>query len=94
MTIERRGEPGEEARVLFSAASWFVLIGVAWSVGAAILGRLERHVVFDRVGDRFLGAVWLGVIVLANAWLATSFMVLLTPLAGAGGFAGGFVRAR
>ena len=70
--------------MLFLAASWSVLIGVAWSVGAAILGRLERHVVFDRVGDRFLAAVWLGVIVLANAWLATSFMVPLTPLAGAG----------
>lgn len=61
---------------------WGLLTCVSLSIGLGILN-LFQATSFKRAGDRFFAAVWLGVVVLANVFLAFSLFTPLSPLIGA-----------
>jgi len=68
--------------MLYFMITWLFLIGVCFSIGTAIVNRLKADRI-DRRGDRFIAAVWLGIVVLCVSMLATS---LILPLSSAVGF--------
>jgi hypothetical protein len=57
--------------------SWLVLLVVSFEVGSTVLD-LIREPAFKRVGDRFVIAVWLGILVVANMLLAMSVITSLS----------------
>jgi hypothetical protein len=61
---------------------WATLIVVCWLVGTAILNGVQADC-FERMGDRFVIAVWLGVIILSVSLLTASLVLPLSPLVGA-----------
>ncbi|MEQ9482406.1 hypothetical protein [Coleofasciculus sp. F4-SAH-05] len=69
--------------MLYFIITWLFLIGVCFSIGTAIVNGLQADRI-DRRGDRFIAAVWLGIVVLCVSMLATS---LILPLSSAVGFA-------
>lgn len=68
--------------MLYFILIWTFLLITCCVIGTALLHLLKANC-FERMGDRVLAAVWLGVIVLAISMLATSFIVPLSPLIGA-----------
>ena len=68
--------------MLYFIIVWTFLIIVCWLIGAALLDVLKADS-FERVGDRLIAAVWLGVVVLSISLLATSLVLPLSPLVGA-----------
>lgn len=67
--------------MLFFTIAWTVLIFACFPIGAAILN-LVSNGCFERIGDRFIIAVWLGVLILAGSLLCGSLFVPLSPLVG------------
>lgn len=68
--------------MLFLTIVWSGLIFVSFAIGAAILSLIKNEC-FERIGDRLIVAVWLGVLILAVSLLAASLFVPLSPLVGA-----------
>ena len=66
--------------ILF-VSCWLVLVAVCVVPGTAIL-KLIRADQFDRIGDRFILSVWLGVAVLSVSLLAASLVTRLSPFVG------------
>jgi len=67
--------------MLFFLIAWTGLLLVCLIVGAAILGATNVRA-FDRVSDRSILAVWLGLLILAISLLAVSLVFPLTPIIG------------
>lgn len=67
--------------MLYFIMTWTVLTGVCFVTGVAVLNAFQANC-FERSGDRFMIAVWLGVVVLAITLLATSLILPLSPLVG------------
>ena len=67
--------------MLFLMLAWTVLILACFAIGIAILNWVQGDC-FERIGDRFIVAVWLGVIILAVSLLAASLVLPLSPLVG------------
>jgi hypothetical protein len=63
--------------------AWVGLILTCWLIGVAILNQVKADC-FERIGDRFIIAVWLGVVILAVSLLAISIVLPLSPFVGAG----------
>lgn len=55
-----------------------LLVGCGLIIGNAILIRLDQFQCFDRVGDRFIISIWIGVLVLANSFLLLSLFLPLS----------------
>ena len=68
--------------MLFFTIAWTGLIFVCFPIGAAILN-LVRNDCFERISDRFIVALWLGLLILAISFLGGSLFVPLSPLVGA-----------
>ncbi len=68
--------------MLFFIVVWAGLILVCFAIGTAILN-VTRADCFERIGNRFIVAVWLGVVILAVSLLATSLVLPLSPIVGA-----------
>lgn len=69
--------------MLYFVIAWTVLTGVCSIVGTSFLNILNADC-FERKGDRFIVAVWLGVVVLAISLLTTSLIWPLSSLVGLG----------
>ena len=65
--------------MLYFILSWGLLTCVSFSIGLGILNLFQTKG-FKRSGDRFFAAVWLGIVVLANVFLAVSIITPLSPL--------------
>ncbi|BAZ29500.1 hypothetical protein NIES4074_19470 [Cylindrospermum sp. NIES-4074] len=65
--------------MLFFIIAWLALILICLVIGTGILN-LVRADCFERIGDRFIVAVWLGVVILAVSLLAISLILPLSPL--------------
>lgn len=68
--------------MLYFIAVWIVLSIICCIIGTALLNELQARL-FDRPGDRGIVAIWLGVVVLAIALLATSLILPLSLAVGA-----------
>ncbi|NJR48757.1 MAG: hypothetical protein HC780_03545 [Leptolyngbyaceae cyanobacterium CSU_1_3] len=68
--------------MLYFIAVWIVLMVVCCPIGLALLNGLSLDG-FDRLGDRLITSLWVGVVVLAIALLAVSLILPLSPLVGA-----------
>lgn len=68
--------------MLYFILVWTFLLITCCVIGTALLNLLKADC-FERMGDRVLAAVWLGVIVLSISLLATAFVFPLSPLTGA-----------
>lgn len=62
--------------------AWTGLMLACWLIGTAILNGVKGDG-FERIGDRFIIAVWLGVVILSVSLLAVSLVLPLSPLVGA-----------
>lgn len=69
--------------MLYFITAWTVLTGVCSIIGISLLNILNADC-FRRKGDRFIVAVWLGVVVLAISLLTTSLIWSLSSLVGLG----------
>lgn len=69
--------------MLFLMVAWVSLILTCWLIGVAILNQVKADCL-DRIGDRFIIAVWLGVVIFAVSFLAISIVLPLSPLVGVG----------
>ena len=69
--------------MLYFIIAWTVLTGVCSSIGISLLNILNADC-FGRKGDRFIVAVWLGIVVLAISLLTTSLVLPLSSLVGLG----------
>jgi len=67
--------------MLYFMITWLFLIGVCLSIGTAIVNGLQADRI-DRRGDRFIVAVWLGIVVLCVSLLATSLILPLSSVVG------------
>lgn len=67
--------------MLYFIFAWTILIIACCSIGTALLNLLRADC-FERVGDRFIISVWLGVVVLAISLLTTSLVLPLSPSIG------------
>ncbi len=68
--------------MLYFLGAWTFLIISCCLIGTALLNILKADS-FERVGDRLIAALWLGVVVLSISLLATSLVLPLSPLVGA-----------
>lgn len=68
--------------MFYFIGAWTFLIIACCLIGTALLNVLKADS-FERVGDRLIAAVWLGVVVLSISLLATSLVLPLSPLVGA-----------
>lgn len=68
--------------MLYFVLVWVILLVVSSVIGTAILRGL-RVECFDRMGDRAIIALWLGILMFAIALLITSWVFPLSPLHGA-----------
>lgn len=69
--------------MLFFVGVWLPLLLTCWLCGAVVLQGAAGAGALHRAGDRFVLSLWLGLVVLAQALLAVSLFVALTPLNGA-----------
>lgn len=67
--------------MIYFIIAWTLLTGTCWIIGTAVLNALNAKR-FKRRGDRFIAALWLGVVLLAIALLAASLVFSLSPLVG------------
>jgi len=67
--------------MLYFIVVWFILLIVCSIIGTGILKGLKVDC-FDRMGDRAILSLWLGVIVMSIALLVTSWFFALSPLTG------------
>ncbi|HEY9859932.1 MAG TPA: hypothetical protein V6D16_10530 [Candidatus Obscuribacterales bacterium] len=67
--------------MLYFIAAWALLGIVSWVIGTALL-QLLNATCFERLGDRWLAVLWLGLVVLAVTLLGTSLLLPLSPLVG------------
>jgi len=68
--------------MLYFIGVWSLLGGVSWLIGTAVLQGMRADC-FDRVGDRTLVALWLGLGLLCQGLLLLSLGFSLSPLVGA-----------
>jgi len=68
--------------MLYFIVAWIVLLMVCCLIGTALINVLQADN-FERVGDRTIAAVWLGVVILAISLLAMSLVLPLSPPVGA-----------
>lgn len=68
--------------MLFFTIVWTGLILVCFLIGTGILNSVKADC-FERVGDRFIIAVWLGLVILCVSLLAVSLILPLSPWVGA-----------
>lgn len=68
--------------MLFLAVAWILLAGVSVPIGTTFLQWTDATA-FDRLGDRIVLSIWLGVLVLGSGLLAVSLAVPLRPIVGA-----------
>lgn len=68
--------------MLYFMAVWILLLSACCLIGTALLNLLPANN-FERTGDRFIAAQWLGIVVLSVTLLAASLIVPLSPLVGA-----------
>lgn len=61
---------------------WNILLPICWIIGMGLLQRLQANC-FQRCGDRFIIAVWSGVVLLAITLLSVSLVFPLSPIVGA-----------
>ncbi|WP_421655572.1 LIC_10190 family membrane protein [Leptothermofonsia sp. ETS-13] len=67
--------------MLYFIAVWVLLLIICGVIGTGILNGFQITC-FERPGDRWIVAEWLGIVVLAIALLATAIVVPLSPLIG------------
>jgi len=67
--------------MLYFIIAWLFLIGVCFSIGTAIINRLQADYI-DRRCDRFIIAVWLGIVILCISLLAISLILPLSSAVG------------
>ena len=68
--------------MLFFIIAWLGLILICFVIGTDILNLFQANC-FRKIGDRFIVAAWLGVVILAILLLAVSLILPLSPLVGA-----------
>jgi hypothetical protein len=68
--------------VLVLIIAWAGLMLACWLIGTAILNGVKGDC-FERIGDRLIIAVWLGVVILSVSLLGVSLVLPLSPLVGA-----------
>lgn len=68
--------------MLFFIIAWLGLILICFVIGTGILNLFQANC-FRKIGDRFIVAAWLGVVILAILLLAVSLILPLSPLVGA-----------
>jgi len=68
--------------MLYFIVAWTCLIMICCLIGTTLMNVLQADS-FERVGDRTITAVWLGVVILANSLLATSLILPLSSSVGA-----------
>ena len=59
--------------------AWLGLLWFSFGIGTAILHRLQGNS-FERVGDRFIISIWLGIIVISIALLTVSLFLPLSSI--------------
>ncbi len=67
--------------MLYFIVAWTVLAAVCLTIGTALLQGFRTNC-FNRCGDRFVIAIWLGIVVLAIGLLSASLVFPLSPLVG------------
>ncbi|MBW4517921.1 MAG: hypothetical protein KME11_22175 [Timaviella obliquedivisa GSE-PSE-MK23-08B] len=67
--------------MLYFIIVWIILLQLCYVIGIGILNDLKATQ-FQRQGDRFIAAVWLGITVLASVLLATALLVPLSSEVG------------
>jgi hypothetical protein len=67
--------------MLYFIVVWLILLVVCCPIGTALLNKLPNNG-FDRTGDRLIVSVWLGLVILSIALLATALILPLSPLVG------------
>ncbi|UBF26559.1 hypothetical protein K9N68_00655 [Kovacikia minuta CCNUW1] len=67
--------------MIYFALVWNILIVICWVIGTGLLVRLDAHC-FHRSPDRWIIALWSGVVLLAITLLAVSLVLPLSPLVG------------
>ena len=65
--------------MLYFIAVWSILIILSWIVGIALIIGLKANC-FDRISDRTMAALWLGMVVLADGLLLLSLGLPLSPI--------------
>jgi len=65
--------------MIFDFLALCIIVGCGLIIGNALLILLDREKCFDRTGDRAILAVWLGILLLANLFLAVSLFSPLSP---------------
>ncbi|WP_421655273.1 LIC_10190 family membrane protein [Leptothermofonsia sp. ETS-13] len=68
--------------MLYFIAAWILLLIGCCVIGTGLLNALRANQL-ERMGDRFILAVWLGIVVLSVTLLAVSLISPLSPLVGA-----------
>jgi hypothetical protein len=63
--------------MLYFITAWIILLPLCYVIGIGILNDLQVTR-FQRQGDRFIAAIWLGITVLAVVLLATSLLIPLS----------------
>jgi hypothetical protein len=66
--------------MLYFIGVWTILLLICGVIGTALLQTFRASI--ERLGDRFFLAIWLGLIVLSVALLATSIVLPLSPIVG------------
>lgn len=69
--------------MLYFIAVWILLLVACCIIGTALLHRLNANQ-FERIGDRCIAAIWLGIVVKAIVLLALSLLLPLSPWVGIG----------
>lgn len=67
--------------MLYFIIVWIIIISICYLLGTLILNQLKANC-FERKGDRFIIAVWLGIVVSCLLLLTISLVLPLSPLVG------------
>ena len=67
--------------MIYFIAAWCILSIVSWLVGTALILSLRADC-FDRIGDRIIVSLWLGLVLLADSLLLLSLILPLSPIVG------------
>ena len=65
--------------MLILSIAWLALLWFSFGIGNAILHQLQGHS-FERVGDRFIISIWLGIIIISIALLTVSLFLPLSSI--------------
>ncbi|WP_152532309.1 LIC_10190 family membrane protein [Leptolyngbya sp. Heron Island J] len=67
--------------MIYFIAAWCIVSIVSWLIGTALIISLRADC-FDRMGDRIIVSLWLGLVLLADSLLLLSLILPLSPIVG------------